>query len=191
METSNSIQSGDTGTTFWNTTPTFGTPPHRAPALQRKHQPARVGVLVQLSGTQSHRAAGQPSRPRATSYMVRILVQPLEHHPTEPQGQTANVGILGHFWMAVGTQAKHVDKSIDTPLRARPTDTPPPPAVFFTPLSACLEQNMSCHAHPAVNFYSFFNGLGPLPPGRPRPSRPKGSGHAHHPSRPGVILTFL
>ena len=25
-----SIQSGDSGTTFWNTTSTFGTPPHRA-----------------------------------------------------------------------------------------------------------------------------------------------------------------
>ena len=35
-----SIQSGGSGTTFWNTTPTFGTPHHRA-----------AGILGQLFGT--------------------------------------------------------------------------------------------------------------------------------------------
>ena len=103
---------GDYGTTFWNTTPTFeNTTPS---AQQREHQPARVTVLVQL-----FRTPGPPTRPRATPYMVRVLVQPLEHHPAEPQGQTS---ILDHFSMAGGTQAKNADKSIDTPLRARPTD---------------------------------------------------------------------
>ena len=74
-----SVQSGDSETTFWNTTPTFRTPPHRAPAQQREHKPARVGVLVQLFGT-----PGPPTRPRATLYMVRILVQPLEHQGNQP-----------------------------------------------------------------------------------------------------------
>ena len=72
---SSSIQSVDSGTTFWNTTPTFRTPPHRAPAQQREHQHARV----QLFGT-----PGPPTRPRATLYMVRVLVQPLEHQGHQP-----------------------------------------------------------------------------------------------------------
>ena len=120
-----SVQSGDSGTTFWSTTPTFETPPLRAvgilgqpfrappqllehqpiepwgfwdnflehkpnttpSAQQREHQPARVGVLVQLFGTPE-----PPTRPRATPYMVRVLVQPLQHHPTEPQGQDHESG---------------------------------------------------------------------------------------------------
>ena len=59
----------DSGTTFWSTTPAFGTPPHRGfwdnfwnttpSTQQREHQPARLGVLVQPL---EHRAAG--SRPR-------------------------------------------------------------------------------------------------------------------------------
>ena len=76
---SSSIQSGDSGTTFWNTTSTFRTSPHRASAQQREHQPARVVVLVQLFGT-----PGPPTRPRATPYMVRVLVQPLEHQGHQP-----------------------------------------------------------------------------------------------------------
>ena len=66
----------DSGTTLWKTTPTFGTPLHRAPAQQREHHPIEP-----------------PTRPRATPYMVRVLVQHLEHHPTEAQG-------LHHPWQA-------------------------------------------------------------------------------------------
>ena len=59
----------------------------------------RVGVLVQHFGTPPHRATGPPTRPRATPYMVRVLVQPLEHHPTEPQGhQPDSDNIEGGFW---------------------------------------------------------------------------------------------
>ena len=143
-------------------------------------------------------------------------MQPLEHHPTEPQGQTANVGILDHFSMASGCQAENVDKSIDTPLQARPTD---PPAVIFTPslqawgsgtkkkfrarptliepqqcfsLPSLQAWNKTCldSPHPAVILLSFLWPAAP-PPGRPRPTRPKDAGHAHYPRRPGVILTFL
>ena len=66
---------------FWNTTPS---------AQQRDHKPARVGVLVQLFGT-----PGPPTRPRTTPYMVRVLVQHLENHPTEPQGPDRESGDYG------------------------------------------------------------------------------------------------
>ena len=97
--------------------------------------------------------------------------------------------------------------------------SPNPPAVFFTPLSASLgvlaqnmlgpvppqsspqqcfslplckpEQNMSGPAPPSSDFYSLFCGPGPHPPAGPRPTRPKGSGHANHPRRPGASLTFM
>ena len=136
---------GDSGTIFWNTTPL---------AQQREHQPARVGVLVQLFGT-----PGSPTRPRATPYMVRVLVQPLEHHPYEPQGQSA---ILDHFSMAGGTQAKNADKSIDTPLRARPTD----PQQCFSLLSLQTWGSGTKHLdppHPAVIFTLFSVAWGPTP----------------------------
>ena len=136
----NSIQSGDSVTTFWNTTPTFGTTPHRAvgtlgqffaaPPQLLEHHP--IGVTRTSTGQgRSSGTPGPPTRPRATPYMVRVLVQPLKHHPTEPQGQTA---ILDHFSMAGGTQAKNADESIDTPVRARPTE----PSRYFTPFSANL-----------------------------------------------------
>ena len=140
--------------------------PTRIPTRSRatgQHRLFRVGILVQLFGTPPHRVAGPPTRPRATPYMVRVLVQPLEHHPTEPQGRRAcqssiqsrssrplfdgstepaplspqqclvlqllslcGLRILDHFVMAGETQAKTsgVDKSIGTPLRARPTEPP-------------------------------------------------------------------
>ena len=58
---------------------------------------------MQLFGTPPHRAAGPPTRPCATSYMLRVLVQPLEHHPTEPQGHqpgrdNTGWGFWCNFW---------------------------------------------------------------------------------------------
>ena len=147
-------------------------------------------------------------------------MQPLEHHPTESQGQTANVGILDHFSMAGGCQAENVDKSIDnhcepappTPqqcfslpslqawgsgakhIRARPTLIEPQQCFSLPSLQAwnktCLDS-----PHPAVILLSFLWRAAPTPPppppGRPRPTRPKDAGHAHYPRWPGVILTFL
>ena len=60
-----------------------------------------------------------------------------------------------------GSGAKHV--------RARPTPIEPP-AVIFTLFSVAW---------------------GPHPLAGPRSTRPNGSGHAHHPRRPGVSLTFM
>ena len=76
-----SIQSGDSETTFWNTTPTFGTPPHRAaeilgqlfgtPPQLLEHHPidattrtptGQVKSSGATFGTPPHRAAGP--RPR-------------------------------------------------------------------------------------------------------------------------------
>ena len=54
---------------------------------------------MQLFGTPHHRAAGPPTRPRATPYMLRVLMQPLEHHPTEPQGHQPDRDNTGWgFW---------------------------------------------------------------------------------------------
>ena len=101
-----SIQSWDSGTTFWNTTPSFGTPPRRAARPRRNNEntnrPASP-IQGRSSGATfwntTHRAAGPPTRPRATPYMVRVLVQPLEHHPTEPPGhQPDRDNIEWGFW---------------------------------------------------------------------------------------------
>ena len=135
--TRSSIQSGDSGTNFWNTTPTFGTPPHRAPA-QREHQRARVGILVHLFGSPLHRAAGPPTRPRATPYMVTVLVHPLEHHPTEPQGQTARVGILGHLSMVRGAGQSKVAARNNHMCLGLPAENQHPP--FAPSKTARLDQ---------------------------------------------------
>ena len=58
-----------------------------------------------------------------------------------------------------GSGAKHV-RTLLTPIK--------PPAVFFTPLSASLEQNMPEPAPPSSDFFSLFCGLGPHPTGRPQ-----------------------
>ena len=104
-------------------------------------------------------------------------------------------GDSGPLFDGEWNSSKKTPKSIGTPLRARRTEPPSsvfhsplcklwvlaqnmlglapppiePPAVFFTPLSASLEQNMSGPHH----------------------TRPKGSGHAHHPRRPWAFLTFM
>ena len=75
-----SIQSGDSGTTFWNTTPTFGTLPHRA-----------AGNLGQLFGTPpQHHPIGATSR-IPTGQVGEFWCNFMEHHPIEPQDhQTTN-----------------------------------------------------------------------------------------------------
>ena len=65
-----------------------------------------------------------------------------------------------------------------------------PPAVFFTPLSASLEQNMSGPAQPAVIFHSLFCGLGPPTPWQAE-AYSKGLWPCAPPSPAWVSLTFL
>ena len=60
--------------------------PTDSPEQSRALVVYRVGVLMQPFGTPPHRVAGQPTRPRESPYMVRVLEQPLEHHTTELQG---------------------------------------------------------------------------------------------------------
>ena len=111
----------------------------------------RVGVLVQLFETPPHRAAGPPIRPRATPYMVRVLVQPLEHYPTEPQGhQPDRENIEWGFWTTFRCRVEPTSLWSSQEIimciswdRVGVLDhfsmaTPEPPAVFGFTTSLCL-----------------------------------------------------
>ena len=112
---------GILGQLFWNTTPSFGTPPHRGfwDNFLEHHPnfwnttPSRI--LGQLFGAPPQLLEHHPIEPRGfwdnllkhhpitTPSMqqrehqparVGVLVQPLEHHPTEPQGPDRESGTL-------------------------------------------------------------------------------------------------
>ena len=102
-----------------------------------------------------------------TSGVDKSIGIPLPARPTEPPSSV----FYSPLCKLGDSGAKHV--------RARPTPIEPP-AVFFTPISASLEQNMFGPPHPAVILTLFSVAWGPHPLADPRPTRPTGSGHAHH-----------
>ena len=68
---------------FWNTTPSAQQPEHQPPSIAYTGWGFWCNFL-------EHHSIEPPTRPRATSYMVRILVQPLEQQGHQPD--------RGGFW---------------------------------------------------------------------------------------------
>ena len=105
----------NSGSTFRNTTPTFGTPPHRA-----------VGILGQFFGTPPHLFEHHPIEYSGTTFGAPPRL--LEHHPIEPRGFWDN--LLEHhpnFWNTTPStqQREHQPSRVGVlvqPLEHHPTE---------------------------------------------------------------------
>ena len=111
--------------------------------------------------------------------LKRRVRQIHRHQTASPPHRTPSSAFHSLLCKLGGSGTKYV--------RARPTPIEPQQCFSLSSLQA-LNKTCLGPSHKAVIFTLFS--VVPTP-GRPRPTRTKGSGYVHHPRRPGASLTFM